>query len=39
VLGRGPLRRPGEALSVPIYPELSRDQQNEVVSVIREFLA
>ena len=29
----------GEALSVPIYPELGRAQQDEVIAVIREFLA
>lgn len=29
----------GEALSVPIYPELNRVQQDEVVALLREFLA
>ena len=28
----------GEALSVPIYPELNRAQQDEVIVVLREFL-
>ena len=28
----------GEALSVPIYPELNRAQQDEVIGVLREFL-
>lgn len=28
----------GEALSVPIYPELNRAQQDEVIAVLREFL-
>ncbi len=29
----------GEAVSVPIYPELNRAQQDEVIAVLREFLA
>ena len=28
----------GEALSVPIYPELNRVQQDEVIAVLRDFL-
>lgn len=28
----------GEALSLPIYPELNRAQQDEVIGVLREFL-
>ena len=28
----------GEALSIPIYPELNRAQQDEVIAVLREFL-
>ena len=28
----------GEALSVPIYPELNRAQQDEVIGLLREFL-
>ena len=28
----------GEALSVPIYPELNRAQQDEVIALLREFL-
>lgn len=33
------LRLAGEALSVPIYPELNRAQQDEVIGLLREFLA
>ena len=33
------MRLAGEALSIPIYPELTRAQQNEVVAVLGEFLA
>lgn len=29
----------GEALSVPIYPELGRAQQDEVIAVLRDFVA
>ncbi len=32
------MRLAGEALSLPIYPELSRLQQDEVLNAIREFL-
>lgn len=33
------MRLAGEALSVPIYPELNRAQQDEVIAVFSEFLA
>lgn len=33
------LRLAGEALSIPIYPELTRAQQDEVTAVLHEFLA
>jgi dTDP-4-amino-4,6-dideoxygalactose transaminase len=41
-VGSGPLlsaeRLSRECLSIPIYPELTRAQQDEVISAIAEFL-
>lgn len=31
------LKLAGEALSIPIYPELTRAQQDEIIDVLREF--
>jgi dTDP-4-amino-4,6-dideoxygalactose transaminase len=33
------MRLASEALSVPVFPELTRAQADEVVAVIRDFLA